>query len=319
MKPRQLGSNKSAAIVSLAPLAGALLWGAVYEVSKPLSPVKEVTTINITSIFSALYYQYRNLEIFEVWINGFLRNHAFSTLALPDIGVTFVALSTVPFLVFMILRSHESTSASQQKSSLVTLRVGTLFIWMLALTLGATAIYVLAGGYSLDSRKRYLIVPLVIMLMAPVAWVLLSRARHCKLLQPSEAIFFCSIATTMICSIGCITSLLMMSVWKYEMLRINLLADAIVENRLYGNLQLEWNPNMIYVWSASASSWGLDSILALNRALNARGHQSISVVSNAAHRMFWNNEERRWIFDHQQDGRDCPSTDSDDLTDDICQ
>jgi hypothetical protein len=90
-----------------------------------------------------------------------------------------------------------------------------------------------------------------------------------------------------------------MSLWKHEMLRINLLADAIVENGLSGNLQLEWNPEMIDVWPASASSWGLNSTLALNRALNARGHHSISVVSNAAHRMFWNNEERRWILEHQ--------------------
>ena len=248
-----------------------------------------------------------------------MRNHAFSTLALPDIGVTLIALSTVPFLVFTILRSHESTSALQQKSSPITLRVGTLFIWMLALTLGATAIYVLAGGYSLDSRKRYLIVPLVIMLTPSVAWFLISRARHRKLLQPSDSSFFGSIATTMICTIGCITSRLMLSVWKYEVLRINLLADVIAENELHGNLQLEWNSDIIDVWPASASSWGLDSTLALNRSLNARGHEAISVSSNAAHRMFWNNEERRWILDDQQDGREFPASDSDEVIDDICQ
>ena len=83
------------------------------------------------------------------------------------------------------------------------------------------------------------------------------------------------------------------------MLRINLLADAIVENGLSENLQLEWNPEMIGVWPESASTWGLNSNLALNLALNARGHQGVSVISNAAHRMFWNNEERRWILDHQ--------------------
>jgi hypothetical protein len=115
MKPRQLGSHKSATVISLAPFVGALLWGFLYEVSKPLSPVKEVTKINNTSAFSALFYQYRNLEVFEVWTNGLLRNRAFSTWSPPDIGITLVALSTVPFLVHMIMHSHDP--ASQQKSS----------------------------------------------------------------------------------------------------------------------------------------------------------------------------------------------------------
>ena len=225
-----------------------------------------------------------------------MRNRAFSTLALPDIGLTLVALSTVPFLIHMILRSRDS--ASQQKSSSLKLRVGALFIWMLAVSVGAPAIYALGGGYSLDSRKRYLIVSLVIMLIAPVAWLLISYASRCRLL-PFGLAFFGSIATTVICTIGCVTTLLMMSLWKHEMQRINLLADAIVENGLSGNMRLEWNPEMIDLWPASASSWGLDSTLALNRALNARGHQSISVVSDAAHRMFWNNEEKRWILDRQ--------------------
>jgi hypothetical protein len=293
VKPRQPGTQQICRLVSLAPFVGALLWGALYEVSKPLAPVKEVTNINIASAFSPLFYQYRNFEVFEVWTNGLMWNRAFSTVALPDIGLTLVALSTVPFLIHMILRSREP--ASQQKASSLKLRAGALFIWMLAVSVGAAAIYALGGGYSLDSRKRYLIVSLVIMLIASVAWLLISYASRCRLL-PSRLTFFASIATTVMCTIGSVTSLLMVSLWKHEIQRINLLADAIVENGVSRNLRLEFNPEMIDLWPASASSWGLDSTLALNRALNARGHQSISVVSDAAHRMFWNHEERRWIW-----------------------
>jgi hypothetical protein len=68
-------SGKAAAtVVSAVPLAGAVAWAAIYEATKPPRPFKSVGAINIRSILSGIYYQYSNLEVFEVWFSSHCAN-----------------------------------------------------------------------------------------------------------------------------------------------------------------------------------------------------------------------------------------------------
>ncbi len=88
----------------------------------------------------------------------------------------------------------------------------------------------------------------------------------------------------------------MMSVWKYEMTRINLLADVIADKKLSGDLQVDWNPDIRDIWPKSDRSWGLDMGFALNIALEARSNESISLVSKNMQRISWISDEGRWSF-----------------------
>jgi hypothetical protein len=290
-RPHVFGRNlKGAVAVSLAPLVGAALWVAAYESLKPALPVKTITEIHIPSTFSAIFYQYANLEVFDVWIHGPLREHMISTIDASDFVLTLLALCAIPFLVAGIVRNADDDRKGPQRLGSAEVRPGRFFICMLVLLLAAGAIYALAGGYSLDSRKRYIIVPLLLMTTAAAAWLIWGPARA-RAFWPRCAV----LATTAICMFGCLTSLCIMSVWKYELTRLNLLADFIAEKRLSGDLRINWNPEISLIWPRAERSWGPDVGSALQQALLARGiNDDISLSLKGAQLISWNRDPAHW-------------------------
>ena len=282
---------KSALVVSLAPLAGAGLWATAYELTKPVVPIKAVTQIHLPSALSALLYQYHNLGIFSVWTNEQLRKHVASTITGADAVLTALAIGAVLFMLRSMLRADHTGRELLFHSDERRIRPVAFLMWMLLLSVGAGCIYALAGGYSLDARKRYLIVPLIMLTAAAAAWLIWGPKRA-RAFWPRGS----SIAMSGTCILGCLTSLMMMSLWKYELTRLNLLADLITENKVSGDLQVDWNPDIASVWPQSEYSWGLDRGMALNDALHARGHPSISLTPKSSQRVSWSSEEQRWYI-----------------------
>jgi hypothetical protein len=281
-----------AVAVSLAPLIGASLWVAVYELLKPASPVFSITNINFPTVFSAIFYQYSNLEVFDVWTHKPLRDYVMSTIGMTELALTLIAFSAIPFLVGAVLRAGRDAGKGESRSSRNAVTPGAFLICMLILSVGAGSIYALAGGYSLDSRKRYIIVPLALMTAAAAAWVIWGP-QQARASWPRGR----SIATNAICIFGCVTSLFMMSLWKQEVARLNLLADLIAENGLSGEWYIDWNPDLNLVWPRAERSFGMRADTGLNAALHARGYGLIiSSKPESAHRIFWNSPERRWGF-----------------------
>src|SRR5215831_5380778 len=92
MRPDFWRDWKSAAAVSLAPLVGVLLWGVIYELTKPAVPIYSVTQLNLRSALTPLFYQYRSLEVLDVWTNDLLRNYAISTIQSPNLILALLAL-----------------------------------------------------------------------------------------------------------------------------------------------------------------------------------------------------------------------------------
>ena len=287
VKPDFWRDPKSAVVVSLAPLVGALLWGTVYELTKPANPVYAVTEINLRSALSALFYQYRSLEVFDVWTNDSLRNHAISTFQ-PINLVTVLALCAVPFLVGAILRAArvENDDSVRQQAEIKPIA---FLIWMILVVDGGAFIYVLAGGYALDSRKRYILMPMLIMAAAAAIWLIWrpDRARTFWLRNGSVAI-------TAICIFGCLTSLLMTSLWRNEIKRLDLLVELIIENKIVGSLQVDWKPDLKAIWPASEYSWGITAQTVLDEALRVHGFGSVLLGPQSAQRATWIQEVQRW-------------------------
>ena len=163
MKPDFWRDWKSAAAVSLAPLVGALLWGVIYELTKPAVPIYSVTHLHLRSALSALFYQYRSLEVFDVWTNDLLRNYAISTIQSPNLILALLALCAVPFLVGAIMRAARVESVDTLRQQKTQIKPIAFLIWMVLVCEGAAFIYVLAGGYGPVVRNRYVIMPMVIM------------------------------------------------------------------------------------------------------------------------------------------------------------
>jgi MFS family permease len=290
MRPDFWRDWKSAAAVSLAPLVGALLWGVIYELTKPAEPallaarVPMVTHLRLRSALSPLFYQYQSLEVFDVWTNDLLRNYAISTIQSSNFILALLALCAVPFLVGAILRAAraEIDTVRQQKTQIKPMA---FLIWMVLICEGAAFIYVLAGGYSPDPRKRYIIMPMVIMSAAAAIWLIWGPQRT-RTSWPHGS----SVAISAICIFGCLTSLLVISVYEMDGKRIYLLADLIVQNMISDSLHPDWRPDLITIWPSSHAN-PQDGI---DRALDARGYKRLLLTPQSTKRATWNMEEQRW-------------------------
>jgi hypothetical protein len=139
-------------------------------------------------------------------------------------------------------------------------------------------------AYSLDPRKRYIIMPMVIMSAAAAIW-LIWGSRRTRTFWPRGS----SVAISAICIFGCLTSLLVMSIYKMEMKRVYLLADLIVQNTISDSLQADWRPYLKSIWPSS----GFDPHF-LDRALYARGYKSVLLTPQGTKRALWSMEEQRW-------------------------
>jgi len=150
---------------------------------------------------------------------------------------------------------------------------------------GAAFIYALAGGYSTDPRKRYIIMPTVIMSAAAAIWLIWGPQRT-RTFWPRGS----SVAISAICIFGCLTSLLVISISKMEMKRVYLLADLIVQNTISDSFHSDGNPDLKAIWP----SVSFDPQDALDRALDARGYKSVLLTPQSTKRATWSTEEQRW-------------------------
>lgn len=282
---------KCALVVSTAPLLGAMTWGVAYEAFKPEHPIKEVTNIHLPSVLSALFNQMKGVEVFDVWTNGSLRDHAISATGAFYVICAVVAVCAAPFLVRML--SYNEARCEVRKTSFRSSDItpGALFICLLILLVGAAGIYALAGGYSFDARKRYLIMPFLIMAAAAALFILC---------EPKRARAYLALAGTLVtsalCVIGCATSFLIMSVWTGEMQRLNRLADLITDHRVAGDLSVVWNPDVYRIWPSAERSWGIEAAAGLREALIARGSEAISLTAESAQRIVWDIRRQRWLL-----------------------
>ena len=301
-KPAFLRNWKSNATLSLAPLTGALLWGVTYELTKPAAPIFAVTHLHPQSALSALLHQYRSLEVFEVWTNEALRSHALSTVQSPMGVLTLLAFCAVALLVGSIIRAARLQNGNPLRQQKTDVKPIAFLIWMLLLCGGAALIYVLAGGYSADSRKSYVIMPLMIISAGAAAWLIWERQRFHTFQTRTSAVVISTV-----CVFGCLTSLLMTSLYKMEMKRFDLLAHLIVHNRISDDLHVDWKPDLRTIWPRSV----FDSQTLVDRALIALGHNPVLLSSQSMQRAVWRIEEQRWhCCSETVDGRNRATNDA---------
>ena len=108
----------------------------------------------------------------------------------------------MPFLVGAIMRAARVESVDTVRQQKTQIRPIAFLIWMVLVCEGAAFTYVLAGGYSLDPRNRYIIMPMVIMSAAAAIWLIWGPQRT-RTFWPRCS----SVAISAICIFGVLTSL----------------------------------------------------------------------------------------------------------------
>ena len=127
--------------------------------------------------------------------------------------------------------------------------------------------------------------PMVVMSAAAAIWLIWGLQRT-RTFWPRGS----SVAISAVCIFGCLTSLLVISVYKMEMKRVYLLADLIVQNTISDSFHPDGNPNLKAIWPSSH----YDPQDALDRALDARGYKRVLLTPQSTKRAEWSMEEQRW-------------------------
>jgi hypothetical protein len=143
---------------------------------------------------------------------------------------------------------------------------------ILALLIGASLIYAVAGGFSLDARKKYPLIPLLLL----GCWMWRSVAQ--KRRAPDGAYLAFS---AIVCLAAAMTTWLILGIWKYEVARYNALAETIAKNDVHGDIQVIWSPDLRRAWPQMVRSlgYGFDDTWVLNLAVEYRGGATISVAA----------------------------------------
>jgi hypothetical protein len=125
--------------------------------------------------------------------------------------------------------------------------------------------------------------PMVIMSAAAAIWLIWGSQRT-RTFWPRGS----SVAISAICIFGCLTSLLVISIFRMEMKRVYLLADLIAQNTISDSFQTE--PDLKTIWPSAS----IDPQDALDRALDARGYKRVLLTPQSTKRATWNMEAQSW-------------------------
>jgi hypothetical protein len=236
-------------LLGLAPFAGAVVWASLYKLLEPESPYKQVSKVNWRSVLSPIFYQYSNLEVFDVWLISPLRQYAFSVIpTYAPIVTALLVLAVIP-LIWAILPRIAALQATRTAASRGVVS-GRFALYSLVLLLSAAAVYALGGGYSLEARKRYLIVVNVILMIGALShWLwdrFMRRSEAMRVHTHSDKLL--TVMAIVLITLGCTTSLMMMSVWQRELARLDSLLATVVSEHLKGPIAVEWNPYLFNIW-----------------------------------------------------------------------
>ena len=219
--------------LAAAPAAGCCIWAILYHIFPGRIPLEHVR-LNPRTLLSGIYYQYTNLEVFEPWRSG-------STRALMFYGWgvwQWVAAAVLLCALLPALRRAAGVEGRRPE------RDYRLLLFLCVLLVGAVAIYAIGGGFSLDSRKKYPIIPALLLLGGYGAeqifpWI---RVRALALL----AVALCGIATTW----------LQLGLWRYETERLALLVDFLSTQPRPAAVRVQWDSRIQAAWPHANQFWG---------------------------------------------------------------
>ncbi|MGA3170673.1 MAG: hypothetical protein ABSE62_06635 [Chthoniobacteraceae bacterium] len=234
---RDNGPLKRRLPLAAAPALGCCLWAALYKLYPGQIPAEHIK-LHLRTLLSGIFYQYTNLEVFEPWRSGGTR-----ALLFFDWSSWQFAAGAILFCALLLLWPRRSALASGTDSPRPSWD-NRMLLFLLALVVASVAIYAIGGGFSLDSRKKYPIVPIVLLFLGYGAERFFPRLRI-----PDTAILavvLCGIATTW----------LQIGLWRYETRRLDLLVDFLRAQPAPASVHINWDSRIQAAWPRADQFWG---------------------------------------------------------------
>jgi hypothetical protein len=222
--------------LSLAPMVGCGIWAVFYKVFPGHMPPEHIK-LHLRTLLSGVFYQYTNLEIFEPWRSGDTRNLLFFGWSWWQCAVG------VFMLCALALGIRKTLSISPIKTDRTAIN-DRMLTFLFTLVVASTAIYALGGGFSLDSRKKYPVVPILLMFVGYGIERFAPRLRINRIAIVS--VVLCGIATTW----------LQIGLWRYETMRLDLLVDFLRSQPRPAAVQVQWDSRIQAAWPHSNQFWG---------------------------------------------------------------
>lgn len=245
---RSIWPGAKAKISGFAPFLGGLTFLILYKLT---SNSEEITrtlgrsfSANPEALLSVYFYQYTNAYVFQPWLSADTRNLMFFSWGLGQV-VAFILLLGIGLVSLAIfLRSQRETVAVLPQVE------NGLLIYIILLLLGASFLYAAAGGYSIDTRKKYALIPLMLLL---VGWI------WCQFFESRLHFSRRTLAVLMsLVLFGISTTWLVVGVYRYDLMRQDALATFLVENNISGDIQLEMHPDIKLAWPTMPATLGFD-------------------------------------------------------------
>lgn len=249
----------------LAPSAGCLVWAALYY-SFPGWAMQKHVAINPNALISVYFHMYSLADVFQVWFSPVGRSFIFE-------GWSYCMLAGIVLCLLGILFgfAHVKPEAADGAQAIPGPRFTAVVV--VAMLLGCSLIYVFAGGFSLDNRKKY---PLIPFLLLGLCWLLRFAWKRFHF---SRGAFY-STAGIMV-MLAAPSAWIVTGVWKHETRLNNTLADFIVRQNIRGDILVRSNPDLHKAWPKMMRTTGyrFDDDWVINCAITYRGGNEITVAS----------------------------------------
>ena len=223
------------------------------------------------------------LAVFIPWFSSVTRSFVFAGWS-----TTTVAAVTICVVLLLVGLSK----LSKRSDCIPWIREATSYklAAIIALLFGASLIYAVGGGFSLDSRKKYPLLPLMLLLGC---WTFRYVFKTYKL--SAHAFLACG---AFICVAAAMTTWLVVGIWKYETARYNSLAEFIAKHELQGDRRVYWKPDLNRAGPQMRRSMGysFDDVWVLNLAVEYRGGRAIGAASDSSTVIEYAREASRWVL-----------------------
>ncbi|PJF40679.1 MAG: hypothetical protein CUN55_12445 [Phototrophicales bacterium] len=271
--------SKQRWLILFAPVSMCLLYIVLYFHFQ-VPGAHHQSSFNFATLFSPFYYQYTLIYAY----------YPLADLAVWELAPVALAMGCVLALasgvwVFTSLRTdnHDKTNDEPSWRRLIarTAYLG-LLLW------GAVSIYALAGGYALDTRKRYAIVALLLLACAGL---------FAKLMNQKSMRSFLRYLCSMLVVLGIVANWATIFAWNFEARRYHAMLDNVIQAEPQEPFSVRLQPDFRKTNPTMELLWGNDLYrpVKIDQALRFSGvHDVPDVVQDSEHILSYQNQTWEW-------------------------